>query len=299
MNLVESILQKFSGLNFIELVFQKSPFLRHSYYAGLERIFERFPNEGFKVMDEEWDYLIVLDGCRFDYFRKFNNIPGELKKKISLGSDTGNWKERNFKKNYPDTVYVTANPQLSKYKLKENLGFIPFLHVEEVWDYGWNDYWDTVLPEEVTKAALKVKKEFPDKRIVVHYDQPHMPFIAGPYAEELRKKRHNLDPDELWKRILQGKRLTGVRDTWRFVSRGMIDFEKAKKGYEENVKFVLSEIKELIEGLEGKIVVTADHGDAHGEYYIFGHPGHVYLSPLVEVPWLEVNRDKLIEKGDF
>ena len=30
--------------------------------------------KGVKVLDEEWDYLIVLDACRYDYFEKYNFI---------------------------------------------------------------------------------------------------------------------------------------------------------------------------------------------------------------------------------
>ncbi len=286
--LIETILRKFPDLGSIEQIFRRSPFLRRSYYAALERFFRYFPNDGVKVMDEKWDYLIILDACRYDYFKKLNDTPGNLEKKISRGSDTGNWKKRNFNKKYPNTVYVTANPQLSKVKLKDDLGFVPFPYIENVWDYGWDEYWDTVPPKEVTRAAIKIRKEYPEKRMIIHYVQPHQPFIAGPYAEELREKRHNLNPDELWKRILQGTRLTGVSDTWRFVEKGMINFDKARIGYKENIKLVLKEVKELIKELEGKIVVTADHGDAHGEFYIYGHPGYIYLTPLVEVPWLKI-----------
>jgi len=30
--------------------------------------------KGVKVLDEERDYLIVLDACRYDYFEKYNFI---------------------------------------------------------------------------------------------------------------------------------------------------------------------------------------------------------------------------------
>ena len=56
-------------------------------------------NGKVKVMEEEWDYLIVLDACRYDYFeqmyREFFNA-GVLLKKISLGSGTSDWLRNNF-----------------------------------------------------------------------------------------------------------------------------------------------------------------------------------------------------------
>lgn len=43
-----------------------------------------------KVMREEWDYLIILDACRYDYFAAIweNYFDGELEKRVSLGSGT-------------------------------------------------------------------------------------------------------------------------------------------------------------------------------------------------------------------
>ena len=65
-----------------------------------------FPVHGIKIMEEKWDYLIVLDACRYDYFKEYNNIlEGHLEKKLSCASCTYEWLEKNFSgKYFSDTV---------------------------------------------------------------------------------------------------------------------------------------------------------------------------------------------------
>ena len=62
------------------------------------------------VMKESWDYLIVLDACRHDYFKleyeKF--FQGELENRISLGSATPEWCRKQFKGYFPDVIYVSG-----------------------------------------------------------------------------------------------------------------------------------------------------------------------------------------------
>ena len=52
------------------------------------------------VMTENWDYLIILDACRYDYFKKYYNkylTGGILEKAISPATWTLEWAEKNFK----------------------------------------------------------------------------------------------------------------------------------------------------------------------------------------------------------
>ena len=81
-----------------------------------------FSPADFNFMEENWDYAIVLDSCRYDTFKKINKIPGKLQKKISLASATMEWVKKSITKDYMDTVVITANPFLSNIKLKELTG---------------------------------------------------------------------------------------------------------------------------------------------------------------------------------
>ncbi|MEF8826793.1 MAG: hypothetical protein V5A27_10735, partial [Halapricum sp.] len=64
--------------------------------------------------------------------------------------------------------------------------------------------------------------------------------------------------------------------------------DAAMELYEENLRIALESVAELTEELDGKVVVTADHGEAFGEQGIWEHHIETHIPPLVEVPWLEV-----------
>jgi len=46
-----------------------------------------------KIMEEDWDYLIILDTCRYDYFEGivYEFFVGKLEKRVSLGKETPQW----------------------------------------------------------------------------------------------------------------------------------------------------------------------------------------------------------------
>lgn len=272
----------------IETIFRKIPALREGYRIALKTFFRVLPHDGVRVMDEEWDYLIVLDACRFDYFEKQNHLEGKLSKKISQGSTTMEWIQKNFTKPYLDTVYVSANPYISIFMLKKKIGFIPFFYVDEVWDYGWDDEMKTVLPGKVTEAAIRDKEKFTDNRLIIHYNQPHQPYISDP---GLVKK----DWQRLRQRIMQDgvgsvKEVLDTQSIWHYAMRGEINIDRIKKGYAENLSLVLKEVEKLLEELEGRIIVTADHGECFGDYWLYAHPGRIYIKPLVEIPWLVIEK---------
>jgi hypothetical protein len=52
-------------------------------------------DEAVLIMQEYWDYLIILDACRYDYFGKFckQYFSGRLEKRWSLGSSIIKWKD--------------------------------------------------------------------------------------------------------------------------------------------------------------------------------------------------------------
>ena len=256
------------------------PFIqKHVYIQKSIRLFWNtwsifHPVTGVKVMEEEWDYLIILDACRYDFFKKnYKNLNGHLEKKQSLASCTYEWLEKNFAgTHYADTVYITANPRIhtnwfKKWILKNKN---PFFHIEDVWKYAWNEKAGAVIPSEMTKAALKSIKKYPSKRIIIHYIQPHPPYL-----------------DENGEKIIHSKKLNPLR-------RGEVSRDEAIDAYNKNLQNVLIEVKNLISHLNGKIIITADHGECFGEWLLFSHPGKTYVKELIEIPWciIENNYDE-------
>lgn len=265
-------------------------FLR-KYSRLLKRYFTLGNHNGVDIINEEWDYLIVLDACRYDDFEKVypKYIKGELKKKNSRGSDTTEWLSKNFDDYYEDIIYVSANPHCSDYHLYGFKGTDHFYQVENVWKYGWNEDLDTVPPEKVTEAAFKLKNAYPDKKIIIHYIQPHGPWIG--------KTRVSLDKigdptlavdDGRWKVDIKA---------WRLAQEGRLDVKLLRQATLDNLELVLGEVQKLIDKLDGRIIVTADHGEAFGEKFVFGHSSGIYTKELTEIPWFIVKNGKKIKSN--
>jgi len=65
------------------------------------------------IWNKSWKYLIILDACRYDYFKRLYKryLGGWLKKVISPASETREWLMKIFRgKIYLDIVYISANP---------------------------------------------------------------------------------------------------------------------------------------------------------------------------------------------
>lgn len=260
------------------------------------------------LMDEDWDYLLVLDACRYDYFEKVyeDYFEGELGKVVSPGTETSEWCRKTFTGNYEDTVYVSGNPRInSKTKTKDFDARDHFHKIVDVWVWGWDADKGTVLPSVLNEALLEVSGDFPDKRVIGHYMQPHAPYLSlGPLEISGNKGagRPLFSRKPLWRRIgSKLTRLVGQKRVWKlreifgtqpetpmysvFKENGE---EGIKKVYEENLRRVLGEIARIWEKLSGKTVITSDHGELLGESGNFGHYHDYRKSQLTEIPWLVV-----------
>ncbi|MEF8914137.1 hypothetical protein [Natronomonas sp.] len=231
-----------------------------------------YNEHGMDFFEADWDNMLILDACRYDLFDRTSTLPGETTAVQSRGSSTWEFLRGNFDgKRLLDTVYVTASPML--YRHRDGID-VKFHEVVEVWkDSGWDETYRTVLPETVAEAALKAAQRFPDKRLLVHFLQPHYPFL-GPTGQE------HFDLDRLdfqWDDLASGE-LGIPRDV-------------VKQAYEENLEEVLPSVERLLFELGGKTVVTADHGQMFGERTFpipmqeYGHPAGIYSKELVKVPW--------------
>ena len=238
---------------------------------------------GFCLMDqrEHWDLAVVLDACRYDVFARVNRLPGRLEKRISPGSSTEEWVEVNCDGDFQDVVYVSASPYVSRLYL-EQLGLsVPFAHLEETWKKGWDENLHTVPPQAVMEAYRRVKTAWPMKRFVLHFMQPHYPFIGATRigAEGWRKYWGAIETEPA---ELQGATV------YELLEDGRLDPDQVRKAYEDNLRLVLGHVEALLAERPGRVVVTSDHGECFGECGVFGHPPGVPLPELIEVPYLLV-----------
>jgi hypothetical protein len=260
-------------------------FLREAnrlYHRKLYR--EPYNTDGVDVFAEDWDNLIVLDACRYDMFEATHDLDGHLSSRISRGAHTSEFLIGNFhQRDLTDTVYVTASPILHRGKGEK---YEPNLHaIVNVWERdGWNEDQKTVMPETMLKYAKEAAERYPNKRIVVHMMQPHYPFIdSGMDAD----KGTVPDPDEIendiWEQLFTGELSVSREDVWR--------------AYIGNLRRAYPAVEEMIEELDGKTVVTGDHGNMIGERASpfpireWGHPPGVYTEELTKVPWLAVEAE--------
>jgi hypothetical protein len=257
------------------------PYLLYSYYQRRLR-----GNDGIAVIEEDWDNLIILDACRYDTYTEFVDLPGEYEPVISKGGTTTEFLNKNFTEDeYYDTVYVTANPHVDEHlegKVHE---------LVSPWRTHWDDTHHTVMPDTMAKITAETAKKFPKKRLISHFIQPHRPFI-GPKGKMLETGSG-----------IEGHRQValGEEPDWRGenpfnrAKRGEIEESTIREAYEENLEIVLDSLEPLLAELEGRTVITADHGNMLSDRFpplpeqSYPHPGGIYLNPLVEVPWHIIN----------
>lgn len=281
-------------------------------------------------MDEHWDYLVILDACRYDYFYKLYGeyFRGRLEKIISSGSTTLEWCKRSFQEKYSDIVYISANPYVnSKTSVKGFNAKNHFFRIVDVWDYGWDEGLGTVHPRRVNETFQTIRDKYPNKRLILHYLQPHAPYIGhGLYQQGFSQPsvydshvlngmdaNSSLRSTEIAEKVLSKvapildrvtRSLTGnlswtVRELLRLppaspmdAVRRMAGLQGLRRAYLANLRLVLKYVKELAENLSGDLVITSDHGELLGERGRYSHFAGSSDPVLREVPMLRIEIDK-------
>jgi hypothetical protein len=266
------------------------------YYAGMQlnRQYYRATSRGKGDFQAEgWDNLIILDGCRYDLFQDLVDMDGHLEYRRSSGSSSSEMLNAAFVDsdyNFDDTVYVTANAWA--YSLPEDT----FHAIIGLLDDHWDETYETVMPETVVEETIRAYERFPDKRTVVHFMQPHYPFI-GKTGQGIDHSGIRTKKDGEWVGEVE-------RPVWWQLQYGLLDRETVMEAYRENLEIVLSHVERLIDELPGKTVITADHGNLTGEWIGpvpvrgFGHPSSCYAEGLVKVPWFVVDDERRETNGD-
>lgn len=245
--------------------------------------FEAQHGPGIDMMEEDWDVLILLDACRYDYFKNQVNIRGELERVISPGARSWEFMQQTFAgRELHDTVYVTANPHTEK--LDSNI----FYTVETMLD-SWNQDLGTVLPEDVVSAAIEANANYPNKRLIIHFMQPHKPHL-GPTSEQIRQRVELKGWDKYHGHSDKKAERDGI-SLWKAVEENKVTIDELRKAYSQSLDIVLEEVEELIKSIPGKTIISADHGEMLGERGAitrqFGHP-KMYTPELRVVPWFLV-----------
>ncbi len=259
------------------------------------------------IWDGEWDALIILDACRYDAFSKVIHefLDGELKPVLSPASMTTGWLKEVWEPGtWRNVIYVSATPMVSKREVFKGLNVgSRFLDVIEVWDRGWDENLSTVPPSSVnlavrtalTKLKLRGLRYPRDCKLVIHYIQPHAPYITLQHVVRAIRSNEALRNEVVDINLRRVGKPTGkfsidylligfLRNTLRSGK----DVRKViREAYLENLRWVLKHAAELASRLKGRVVITADHGELLGEYGLYFHPD-LPLPELRIVPWFTV-----------
>jgi hypothetical protein len=225
-----------------------------------------------KISDKEWDNLIILDAARHDTYRETINPKSDYR--ITAESHSRGFIRENFSEGeWSETVVITANPFYNEEEFEKLTGEKPkekFETIFQVWKTDWNEEKGTVMPEKLVEKARTAQKLFPNKRKILHFMQPHYPFIESEIDEPgFSGIINDEDLEQIWERTEKGE----------------LKHSKSKNAYLKNHEPALDSLDRLEDIIDGKTIITADHGNLLGEKGLYGHPGKSELEPLRKVPW--------------
>lgn len=249
--------------------------LRRMGVAVNRTVYGSRQDDRIDVFAEDWDNLLILDGCRYDCFAKQVTIDGDLEKRASRTSHSTEFISHNFQGHQRhETVYITTNPYAPQLDPNTFYAQIDLLD-------RWDEETQTVHPSDVVSATEEHAELYEDKRLIVHFMQPHYPFIGetGQAIDHRGFSGEDAEPT--------------TPSIWRAMTYNLLDTddEQLAMAYRENLDIVLSEVASLLEFLDGKTVITSDHGNLLGErlpplyFKAYGHPRGVRCPELNHLPW--------------
>ncbi|SDE91581.1 alkaline phosphatase family protein [Halorientalis regularis] len=255
--------------------------LQRAFLRAIQAVGRRL-DYGTHVYDHEWDLLVVLDSCRPDALATVGApfpFVDEIDRRRSVGSCSSEWLTRTFGAERADavaeTAMVTGNTWTDRY-----LDADAFAALDEVWKYAWDDDIGTVRAAAITDRAVALARNRNPERLVVHYMQPHHPFVPDPVTGDAGMAR-------------TGNRSSDT-NPWVALRRGEVSVERVWRAYEANLRYALESVGVLLDNVTAdRAVITADHANLLGEWGLYGHPMHAPVPALVTVPWVETEgRDR-------
>lgn len=260
-------------------------YIKKPYKKALHQV-NRFTRPGTQIYNQDWDLLIIVDACRYDLFQEVAEEFGfrDVSRSRSVASVTRRWMQLNFTPQYRNemarTAYICGNPHSDSELDPSN-----FALLDEVWRDAWVSP-GTVPPEAVTNAAIRVGRESSPERMIVHYMQPHCPFIPSP--ELSNGKSLSRFGQQSWD------------DVWQRLEKGEVQLKTVWDGYRENLRLALEEVKVLLQNTDANVaVISSDHGNAVGEQGLYGHPERMPFRCLRTVPYVETVAEDTLSRIDI
>lgn len=326
-----------AAIGFGSRVLMNIPYaLKYEYYRRQNGIPLQY-DKVHKLVEQEEFLLVILDSCRYDYFRDEypEFLSGQLTNVWSAANRTPKWVPYLWTESY-DLAYISRMswPTTRSAYADRRISFDPYETFDQVIRVS-NDP-DHIIhkdPSITTDVALQHLKRSPKVRAVVHYSPPHRPYIGetkilpwridveqvcrvmgescvAELRDTLPQDREMLFAEELIPLGVTRDELNQMeKDQYNVRERladGYLTDQELKQAYRENLRVVLEEVKRLVSYLDCPVVVSADHGEHLGDHKDeiprYNHPNRTH-PVLREVPWFTVgtaskNQQSLLDVPD-
>lgn len=266
------------------------------YESVLRQLSPVLNNDPDYVMDKDWDVLLILDACRVDALEEvadeYDFLPDPPFDTIwSAGSYSEGWLRENFtgkqsvkhRTRMQNLVHISGNPftrAVFDTDAEVNTGedSEKFQVLDEAWKYGWDADNGYMPPDVLTDRAISQYREQNPDQMLVHYMQPHAPFLSDDDTG------YHIDIDN----FANPKGTVQQQTPWELARDGVISDDELWDAYIDTLRVGLDSVATLLESIDAeKVVISADHGNSTGEMGIYGHPRGLPLKSLRRVPWVE------------
>lgn len=232
----------------------------------------------FDSDEDRW--LVVLDAGRYDYFDRLVDefFEGELRRCWNGGIGyTGDWFLRNVRGDYGDRglfSWVPLREQQGPYDGRDHFTVAPEIEMQD----GVNarlaalGYTDGEIDSGFTEAPARVNHEVREhidalNGGLVRYIKPHPPFDG---LEELTSES------------------TKTAETQAALDKGRLSDGELADAYESTYRAGFEYAQDIVDDLDGRVVVTADHGTCLTCGQLFHGRHHDPHDHLTIVPWFEL-----------
>ena len=277
---------------------------------------------GHNIFQDNWDVLIILDACRVDaleYVQSEYEFLDNITSVTSLGSHSAEFMLQTFSQKNKDIInqvgLISANPfskvifeynlnasessvdtslrtaeRLKKFGSWDTVSKDDFAFIDYAWEYmglgnnnsliksseiSASDVPEYITPPEtVTNLAINKSLTTDCNRLILHYWQPHTPYLHSA--------------------IVESRGLSEIEKRPRMsIKEQKADFDAVYDLYLDELRWALDNISTLLKSIDAdKVVITADHGEAFGEFGTYGHPIFSWVPQVKKVPRVETRAKK-------
>ncbi|WP_458204403.1 hypothetical protein [Haladaptatus sp. NG-SE-30] len=109
---------------------------------------------------------------------------------------------KKFRDDIKETAHITGNPYSD-----EMMSESEFYLLDEVWRYAWDENVGTIHPRPITDRAITTWRNKHPNRMLVHYMQPHYPFVPSQIGDGISIKSFGKEgaANSVWELLAHGK----------------------------------------------------------------------------------------------